>query len=351
MLHTKLRAVSDGQARLESLRRMLTLGGPSENDYQRVTRLAQHLFDAPITFVSVLDGQNQYMMSPLGMAPMAIPYHDTLCQHVVETKTRIECQDATLDERFRLAYPVVHAPHIRFYVGQPVRNAEGHVIGALCIADTVARNPLSPEQIGLLEDLAYLLEATIALRYLSFSHERALIFASSMVREGMRDALTEVFNRRGIIDMANHAYARCLHEHRSFALALVDLDHFKTINDQFGHLVGDVALKEAARRIQRGLRGGDIVGRWGGEEFLVVLPGSNPSVLQDVGNKLVQCIQGPFNEQGCEFELSASIGLVGMATPREVFNEMSWLEAADQALYIAKERGRSQAVVYACEPG
>jgi diguanylate cyclase (GGDEF)-like protein len=350
MLHTKLRAVSEGQARLESLRRMLTLGGPGEVDYLRVTRLAQHLFDVPISYVSVLDGQNQYVMSPLGMSPMAVPCELSLCQYVIQSKTRIECEDALKDERFKNAHAVQSPPHIRFYVGQPIRNAEGHVIGALCIADTQPRI-LRPEQAVLLEDLVHLLEATIALRYMAFSHEKARVLASTMGLEALTDELTGVFNRRGIIDMANHAYARCMHEHRSFSLALIDLDHFKAINDKYGHLIGDAALVEAAQRIARAVRGGDIVGRWGGEEFLVILPGSSPSVLQEVGNKLVQTILGPFSDQGVEIELSASIGLVGMGAPHKVFDEVAWLEAADQALYMAKERGRAQAVVYACEPG
>jgi diguanylate cyclase (GGDEF)-like protein len=350
MLHTKLRNLSEKQARLESLRRMLTLGAPAEHDYLRVTRLAQKLFNVPITYVSVLDGQHQYLMSPLGMTAMSIPYEESMCRYVIEGKARVVCTDATLDERFMQAHAVVNPPGVRFYVAQPIRNAEGHVIGALCIADTQPRT-LSEEEQGLLEDLSYLLESTIALRYLSFSHEKALLFASSLGLDVMTDALTGVFNRRGIIDMANHAYARCIHEHRGFSLALVDLDHFKAINDEFGHLIGDAALKEAAQRIQRAVRGGDIVGRWGGEEFLVVLPGSTPSVLQDVGNKLVQMVGGPFVEQDCKVLLSASVGLVGVGTAQVVFDEVAWLEAADQALYMAKERGRAQAVVYSSAPG
>lgn len=350
MLHTKLRTLSDGQARLESLRRMLTLGAPGETDYQRVTRIAQRLFGVPISYVSVLDGQSQYLMSPLGMAPITVPCEDSLCQHVIDTRARVVCEDASADPRFAGAHAVKGPPHVRFYVGQPIRNAEGHIIGALCIADT-RPGVLGDDQAVLLEDLAYLLEATIALRYLSFSHEKALVFASALGHDAITDQLTGVFNRRGIIDMANHAYARCIHERRSFSLALIDLDHFKAINDEFGHAVGDAALREAAHRIRHALRGGDIIGRWGGEEFLVVLPGSTPSVLQDVGNKLVQVIGGAFEEQGCKVLLSASVGLVGIGTPHDVFDETAWLEAADQALYMAKERGRSQAVVYACEPG
>jgi diguanylate cyclase (GGDEF)-like protein len=350
MLHTKLRALTEGQARLESLRRMLTLGAPAEHDYLRVSRLAQRLFNVPITYVSVLDGQNQYMMSPLGMTAMSIPYEQSMCRFVIEGKARIVCPDALLDERFVQAHAVVNPPGIRFYVAQPIRNAEGHVIGALCIADIRPRE-FSDEEQCLLEDLSYLLESTIALRYLSFSHEKALLLAGSLGLDVMTDALTSVFNRRGIIDMANHAYARCIHEHRSFSLALVDLDHFKAINDEFGHVIGDEALKEAAHRIQRAVRGGDIVGRWGGEEFLVVLPGSGPNVLQDVGNKLVQMVGGPFIVQDCKLSLSASVGLAGVGTAQDVFDEIAWLEAADQALFMAKERGRSQAVVYASSPG
>ncbi|MBV8048421.1 MAG: sensor domain-containing diguanylate cyclase [Paludibacterium sp.] len=350
MLHTKLRAVSEAQARLESLRRMLTLGAPAEHEYLRVTRLAQKLFNVPISYVSVLDGQTQYLMSPLGMAPMAIPCEQSLCQHVIKSKQRIVCEDASQDERFACAQPVQGAPGIRFYAAQPIHNAEGHVIGALCVADTQPRT-LSDAEAQWLEDLTYLLEATIALRYLSFSHEKALVFASAAGRDAMTDALTGVFNRRGIIDMANHAYARCIHENRGFSLALVDLDHFKAINDEFGHTVGDEALKEAAQRIQRTLRGGDIIGRWGGEEFLVALPGSSPSVLQDVGNKLVQVVGGPVVVGESKVQLSASVGLVGVGTAKDVFDEVAWLEAADQALYMAKERGRAQAVVYPSAPG
>lgn len=350
MLHTKLRNLSEKQARLESLRRMLTLGAPAEHDYLRVTRLAQKLFGVPITYVSVLDGQNQYLMSPLGMTAMSIPYEQSMCRYVIEGQERVVCVDASQDARFAQSPAVTNPPGIRFYVAQPIRNAEGHVIGALCIADTRPRE-ITPEEKGLLEDLSFLLESTIALRYLSFSHEKALVFASSLGLDAMSDELTGVFNRRGIIDMANHAYARCIHEHRPFSLALVDLDHFKAINDEFGHLIGDEALKEAARRIQHAVRGGDIVGRWGGEEFLVILPGSGPAVLQDVGNKLVQMVGGPFIAQDCKVQLSVSVGLVGVGSAHKVFDETAWLEAADQALYMAKERGRAQAVVYSSAPG
>jgi len=280
---------------------------------------------------------------------MVVPCEQSLCQHVINSKQRIECRDASQDERFRHACEVQDAPHVRFYVGQPIHNAEGYVIGALCIADTEPRVLSAPQALWL-EDLACLLEATIALRYLSFSHETARLFANSSGQDKLTDDLTGVFNRRGIIDMTNHAYARCRHEHRSFSLALIDLDHFKALNETYGHQLGDALLQEAAMRIQRAVRGGDIVGRWGGDEFLVALPGSSPAVLQDIGNKLVQQVSGRFAAQGVEIELSASVGLVGMGAPQAIFDEVAWMEAADQALYIAKEAGRAQASVYACEP-
>ncbi|WP_028535765.1 sensor domain-containing diguanylate cyclase [Paludibacterium yongneupense] len=345
MLHTKLRAVSEGQARLESLRRMLMLGGPKEEDFLRATRLASHLFNAPIAYVSIIDGQSQVMMSPMGMRPQTLPREQSMCQQVVELGSLILCQDARADARFSGAYNVVNPPYVRSYMGQPVRNAEGHLIGVLCVADPAA-NRFSEEDGKLLVDLAFLLEATIALRYLSFSHEQALNLASRAGEAALTDALTGVLNRRGILDMANHAYARCRHENRSFSLALLDLDHFKQINDSHGHLAGDAVLKEAARRLQGALRTGDIVGRWGGEEFLVVFPGLAPEMLQDVGAKLVHAVTGEVAWQGETLPLSASAGLVGVSHLHDVFNEETLLDAADQALYLAKERGRGRAVVY-----
>jgi diguanylate cyclase (GGDEF)-like protein len=345
MLHTKLRAVSEGQARLESLRRMLTLGGPKEEDFLRVTRLACRLFRVPIAYVSIIDGQSQVMMSPVGMRPQTLPREQSMCQQVVDLGSLILCADARGDARFAAAHNVVNPPYIRSYMGQPVRNAEGHMIGALCVADPEP-NRFAEEDGRLLVDLTFLLEATIALRYLSFSHEQALKLASRAGEAALTDSLTGVLNRRGILDMANHAYARCRHENRCFSMALLDLDHFKQVNDSHGHLAGDAVLREAARRLQGALRGGDIVGRWGGEEFLVVFPGLAAEMLQEVGDKLVHAVRGEVPWQGGTLPLSASVGLVGVSRLHEVFNEETLLDAADQALYLAKERGRGRAVVY-----
>jgi diguanylate cyclase (GGDEF)-like protein len=124
---------------------------------------------------------------------------------------------------------------------------------------------------------------------------------------------------------------------------LLDIDHFKHINDTYGHEAGDAALVQLAKTIREQLRNTDVVGRWGGEEFLILLPGSLASESQLVMRRLVEAIAAtPIIYAGQTIHIKASIGLA-QNKPDESINAL--IQRADLALYQAKDTGRNQVIL------
>jgi diguanylate cyclase (GGDEF)-like protein len=168
-------------------------------------------------------------------------------------------------------------------------------------------------------------------------------------RLAMTDALTGVFNRRRFLDTLKHEWAAARRYKRSLCLLLLDVDHFKAINDSEGHAAGDEALKNVSQVIATSIREVDVCARYGGDEFVLLLPDTpaeSAMVVADrVRNKLTRARAGWPGSLGA---LTLSIGIASstepsIATPEEL------LEAADRALYEAKHQGRDRAI--AARPG
>lgn len=152
----------------------------------------------------------------------------------------------------------------------------------------------------------------------------------------MKDRLTGCWNRVRIDEFASQEMA-CLKRHgHSVSLIMLDIDHFKEINDRFGHAVGDAVLMELAEIVQRGLRPTDLLGRWGGEEFVVILSfcGSGEAVI--IAERIRQTIEEHCFPDG--LRVTVSLGL-SMCSPTDTWH--SWMSRADQALYRAKHHGRN----------
>ena len=154
-----------------------------------------------------------------------------------------------------------------------------------------------------------------------------------------QDSLTGVPNRRRIVQLTTRALEETAERQQPLTLGLIDLDHFKAINDRCGHAVGDHVLKEFARIGRELLRGTDIFGRWGGEEFLVVLPNTTLDAALVIVERLrlaALAIQLPSTGEGLRVSISA-----GLASYEEGMTTLDHIVAeADAALYEAKERGR-----------
>ena len=173
--------------------------------------------------------------------------------------------------------------------------------------------------------------------------------ANQRLREtNRRDSLTGLFNRRHFRDMFEHQLTRA-HEHRqSLGVLLIDLDHFKRINDTYGHLAGDECLRWLGRCLHDGLVEHDaLLARFGGEEFVVVIPDVQGERLMQVAEKLRQCICGePVRYAGNNITMSASIGAF-LLRPGNSTSVDEALHRADDALYAAKRAGRNR--VHAAE--
>jgi diguanylate cyclase (GGDEF)-like protein len=175
-----------------------------------------------------------------------------------------------------------------------------------------------------------------------------LIAAREAVRlQAMRDALTGVWNRGAVMDALEREAARASREGRPLALVMADLDHFKSVNDNFGHLAGDAVLREAARRMLGTARPYDLVGRYGGEEFLIVLPGCDAAEALRFGERLRERIAAPVADGPARIAVTVSLGVAAQDGPADA---AVLLRAADEALYRAKLAGRNR-VELAALPG
>lgn len=156
------------------------------------------------------------------------------------------------------------------------------------------------------------------------------------------DALTGLLNRRMICETLVLELARANRDGTPLAVMMIDLDHFKQVNDEHGHLAGDEVLCEAAARIKSVLRNVDFVGRYGGEEFLAVLPRCEPNFALEVAERMRAAVSArPIAASETTLGVTTSIGLAIVAARCKLPAE-ALLHAADQALYRAKDAGRNQ---------
>lgn len=161
-------------------------------------------------------------------------------------------------------------------------------------------------------------------------------------RQATHDGLTGVWNRTAILDILERELARSQRESAPLSVLLADLDHFKQVNDTHGHMAGDDVLREAARRMQADLRRYDSVGRYGGEEFLLVLPGCHRPGAEVHAERLLQTMRGrPFHVPEELLRVTCSIG-VSWTADAEPGQSGALVRAADEALYLAKESGRNR---------
>jgi two-component system, cell cycle response regulator len=175
--------------------------------------------------------------------------------------------------------------------------------------------------------------------------QQELVAAREELREqATKDFLTRIWNRSSILDILERELIRGAREARPVGVVLADLDHFKTVNDTYGHFAGDAVLREFVRRVSGSIRTYDSIGRYGGEEFLIVLPGCDEAETRIYSERIREALALEpmfFNDESrlvtCSFGATACI-------PTSVTAQESLIRTADDALYEAKRKGRNMVI-------
>ncbi len=233
--------------------------------------------------------------------------------------------------RFSQHPAVTGDAHIRFYAGVPLNTKDGHTVGTVCAID---RRPKSftARDLGILHKLAALAMDRIEL-----------------LQSAATDSLTEALTRRAFKLDSEQLISLALRHQHDLSCLVLDIDHFKTVNDTYGHAAGDAVLKTVAAICKTALRAGDLFGRIGGEEFAIVLPHVNREGAAAVADKIrtliaSQRIEGDFGS----LNVTAS---VGVSTFTLVAKDIETLLAqADAAMYQAKHDGRNRCVSWTSLP-
>lgn len=304
----------DETARLMSLHSLRILDTPSEQRFDRITRMAKRMFDVEICLISLVDSDRQWFKSKQGLEACETSREISFCGHAILEEKVFIVGDASIDPGFADNPLVTGAPFIRFYAGAPIHGPHGYRIGTLCLIDSSPRD-FSTEDQETLSDLAAMVEDELAL--------------ASQVTV---DDLTQVANRRGFNIVARHMLSLCRRTATDAELVFFDLDRFKDINDTHGHAAGDMILKHFAKLLIKCFRTADVVARLGGDEFVVLLTACDDS--SDVAiSRLVRMAA----DENCEIKqlLDWSMGRIKFDPDHHDTTE-SLLADADARMYDDK---------------
>jgi len=245
---------------------------------------------------------------------------------------------------FCIPHSSVSRRHCEFW-----KDGETYRVRDLGATNPTRVNDLAVEE-AVLEDGDHIAVGECVLKFISPTSDEARYHAE-VFQLATNDALTELPNRRHFIEAVDKELTRSVRDGLPVAMCIVDIDHFKKINDQFGHIAGDDALRQVALILRSFVRIGDIAARIGGEEFAVVLPETTAEeAVEKFAEPLRVAIeQARFMLDKEPRQITVSTGIAGLCAGRETRSTL--MQAADAALYRAKAEGRNQVQVQPFPPG
>lgn len=317
-------------ARLSALRSYCVLDTGREARFDDLTCLAASICETPLSLVSLVDTSRLFLKSAHGLDLREVPYPDFFCGHAIRQRDVFLVPDACQDPRFAGHPLVAGSPCIRFYAGAPLVTPQDYALGTLCVADFVPRQ-LDARQLETLRILA-----------------RQAMCQLDLNLQAMRDPLTGLYNRRQLEEGLHREVLRARRVGAQVGVMAIDVDHFKRVNDTLGHETGDAALRGIAGELASCVREEDIACRAGGEEFVIILPGTGKTALRSRAEAVRKRIEQASIAAGeGTLKLTVSIGLATFPAFGDSGTDV--LRAADIALYKAKSGGRNRVVM--CTPG
>lgn len=314
--------------RLADLRRLEILDTVDEQEYDDLTTMAAAICNVPMSVISLIDENRQWFKSRFGLDAPETPRDQAFCAHaILRPDELMEVHDSAQDDRFADNPLVTGGPKIRFYAGAPLLTAEGSAIGTICVIDQKPRR-LTPLQRKALAALSRRVVAQLELRRL----------VAQLELQSLSDGLTGIWNRRAFDRRLREEWSRHARQGASLALLMIDVDRFKSFNDEFGHPQGDQALQRVSTAVARTLRDSDFFARYGGEEFVVLLPHMDAAGAQLAGERLRNAVE---RENWPLRAVTVSVG-VAAVQPQADMNRNTLVARADRALYQAKDAGRNR---------
>lgn len=320
-------ALADEPARLAALQRLAILDTPREEAFDNVVNLVRTVLGVPISAVTLVDKDRQWFKAIEGIDATETPRSESFCAYAIQQHAPLLIPDATQDPRVADYPAVLQDPHVRAYAGVPLVTSDGYNVGALCAVDTKTRE-FTDGELDILRNFARIVVNEMELR-----------------RIAERDQLTGALTRRGFIEKANQEIARCHRYGRAASLVLIDVDHFKSVNDTWGHPTGDAVLRDLAATLGAAGRSADVLGRLGGEEFAMMLPETGVGEALAAAERFRAAIEArPIVVAPTRtIAVTASFGIAALDQGTTVAEE--WIARADGPLYEAKRGGRNRCVV------
>lgn len=330
--------------RLRAVQRCEILDTPPDGAIDRITALAARVFQVPTAIVSIVDSDRIWFKSRYGLDLPQVPRDTGLCASAIFERAPWIVTDAAFDPRTR-SHPLVRGEFgLRFYAGVPLTTMDGYNVGTLSVIDKHPRK-IGDTKIAVLRDLAAMTMNEIELR-VSLKHawelddallEQMLRAKQQAEHIAKHDALTGLGNRRKFDEAFAVEINRVQRHGGKLCIMMADIDHFKKINDRYGHSVGDEVLVRFGELLRLLMRPTDVVARIGGEEFVVLMPHTEISKAAATAERLRAYLAGrlvgPLKEP-----VTVSIGVAQLEKREDC---ESLLRRADRALYHAKRSGRN----------
>lgn len=341
------------QQRQQALNRYQILDTDRERSFDDLVVIAKAVCGTSMAAVTLIDAERQWFKSIQGLDASETLRSESMCGHAILQPSEVMVvEDARRDVRFHDNPVVAGEPYIRFYAGAPLLSSDGLPLGTLCVFDARPQQ-LQPQQAEALAALSrqvmlvmelrrfaldiqrHMLERDDYERLLSEYHDVLLAQNADLAEQSRTDALTGLPNRRAMAAALEDAVRDAEGRPRQTCVALVDIDHFKHINDVRGHATGDRVLAELGMLLRAQFAGRGLAARYGGEEFVILMPDTplRAAELQCEGLRLAMA------GLPLGFPVTVSIGVAQHLGDESTDQTLA---RADAALYRAKAGGRNR---------
>lgn len=339
-------------SRLKALLDYNILDTLPEDSYDDITLLASEICGTPMAAVSLVDDTRQWFKSKVGLTIPETPREIAFCAHAILQPDIMIVNDVHSDKRFADNPFVTGEPGIRFYAGAPLITPRGEALGTLCVIDQVQRS-LSDTQINALRVLSRQVMAQLELRkHISLLEQKQRLLEdyrdqlevtnALLQKLSITDDVTGFNNTRFLHQYLDHYLYSASEEQKKLTLVFFDMDNFKEVVEQHGHLLGAKVLKEVAEVVHSHLGNEDHIVRYGGDEYIVILPDQdNAAALPKV-----ETIKSGINstrylqQEGINVRVTASFGLATF--PDDAADKTQLLKEADQCLFQSKKMGKNR---------